>query len=119
MGSARQYTGRIVTVSNSTVFDTPVYNYTRISLFVGRDTASDSYKDDRHRVEQILLDVANRHTVEIRDISDDLLKELRRRYFMSEEKLEPRVYWRLTDNWIELTVRFIAPTHGIRRSRTP
>ena len=26
---ARQYTGRIVTVSNSTVFDEPIFNYTR------------------------------------------------------------------------------------------
>jgi hypothetical protein len=27
----------------------------------------------------------------------------------------PRVYWRLTDNWIALTVRFLVPEHGIRR----
>ena len=26
----------------------------------------------------------------------------------------PRVYWRLTDNWLELTLRFLAPTHGVR-----
>jgi small-conductance mechanosensitive channel len=112
---ARQYTGRIVTVSNSTVFDTPVYNYTREFPYLWEEMRLPiSYKDDRHRVEKILLEVANRHTVQIRGISANDLEELRRRYFMSEEELEPRVYWRLTDNWIELTVRFIAPTHGIR-----
>ena len=26
----------------------------------------------------------------------------------------PRVYCRLTDNWLELTVRFVARDHGIR-----
>jgi small-conductance mechanosensitive channel len=26
----------------------------------------------------------------------------------------PKVFWRLTDNWLELTVRFIADTHGVR-----
>lgn len=26
----------------------------------------------------------------------------------------PALYYRLTDNWLELTVRFIAPTHAIR-----
>jgi len=26
----------------------------------------------------------------------------------------PRVYYQLTDNWIELTVRFVAREHGIR-----
>ena len=29
-------------------------------------------------------------------------------------EIDPRVYWRLTDNWLELTVRFLAPDHGIR-----
>lgn len=24
------------------------------------------------------------------------------------------MFWRLTDNWLELTVRFLADTHGIR-----
>ena len=29
-------------------------------------------------------------------------------------ELRPRVYYRLTDNWLELTVRFVGPDHGIR-----
>jgi hypothetical protein len=28
--------------------------------------------------------------------------------------VKPRVFYRLTDNWIELTVRFIVPDRGIR-----
>ena len=28
--------------------------------------------------------------------------------------LEPRVYYRLTDNWLELTVRFFAKERGVR-----
>jgi small-conductance mechanosensitive channel len=28
--------------------------------------------------------------------------------------MRPAVFYRLTDNWLELTVRFIAPTHGVR-----
>ena len=28
--------------------------------------------------------------------------------------MKPRVFWRLTDNWIEMAVRFISRTHGIR-----
>ncbi|MBM6583263.1 hypothetical protein ILT44_23975 [Microvirga sp. BT689] len=41
-------------------------------------------------------------------------KGLQRRYFMQESEFEPRVYWRMTDNWLELTVRFIARDHGVR-----
>lgn len=28
--------------------------------------------------------------------------------------LDPRVFLRLTDNWVELAVRFVAATHGVR-----
>ena len=36
--SARQYTGRIVTVTNDKIFDTPVYNYTtRVPVHLGGD----------------------------------------------------------------------------------
>jgi len=112
---ARQYTGRIVTVSNSTVFDEPVYNYTREFPYVWEEMQLPiSYKDDRNRAEQILLEVADRHTAKLRKLSQEDLNELVRRYFMTSPELAPRVFWRLTDNWLELSVRFIAPTHGIR-----
>ncbi|MBA2453327.1 MAG: mechanosensitive ion channel family protein, partial [Chloroflexia bacterium] len=28
--------------------------------------------------------------------------------------MEPKVYWRITDNWLELTVRFVVHERGIR-----
>jgi small-conductance mechanosensitive channel len=113
---ARQYTGRMVTVSNSKVFDEPIYNYTREFPYLWEEMRLPiSYNGDRDRAEQILLDVANRHTVKVRDMSADSLKEMERRYFLASIDLTPRVFWRLTDNWVELTVRFIASTHGIRR----
>jgi small-conductance mechanosensitive channel len=112
---ARQYTGRIVTVSNSKVFDEPVYNYTREFPYLWEEMRVPiSYKDDRKQAERILLDVATRHTIKTRDISEDALKQLTNQYFMATPDVTPKVYWRLTDNWVELTVRFIAPTHGVR-----
>jgi hypothetical protein len=27
---------------------------------------------------------------------------------------QPRVYWRLTSDWLELTLRYLAPEHGTR-----
>lgn len=112
---ARQYTGRIVTVSNSTVFDEPVFNYTREFPYLWEEMRLPvSYKDDRDRAEQILLEVARRHTVKTKDLSQEALRELERRYFIASPDLEPKVFWRLTDNWLEMTVRFVAGTHGVR-----
>jgi small-conductance mechanosensitive channel len=112
---ARQYTGRVVTVSNARIFDEPVYNYTRDFPFVFEEmTLPIAFSDNRREAERILLDVARRHTVDVRELSEEALAEMRRRYFMEKVTTEPRVYWRITDNWIELTVRFVAREHGVR-----
>ena len=31
--------------------------------------------------------------------------------------MDPRVFYRITDNWLELTVRFIVGTHKIRGTK--
>ena len=41
-------------------------------------------------------------------------QELQRRYFLNAPSFEPRVYWRMTDNWLELSLRFVARDHGMR-----
>jgi small-conductance mechanosensitive channel len=112
---ARQYTGRIVTVTNDKIFDEPVYNYSRDFPFLWEEMRIPvSFKDDRHRAEQILLEVARKHTVSMEQMSQDALAEMERRYFMRRSDIKPRVFWRITDNWIELAVRFIAPQYGVR-----
>ncbi len=112
---SRQYTGRIVTVSNSKIFDEPVYNYTREFPYIWEEIVVPvPYAADRARAEDILLQVATKHTVAIEDVSADALAELQRRYATKTAGVKPRVYYRLTDNWLELTVRFIARDYGIR-----
>ena len=58
--------------------------------------------------------MAKKHTLKIIELGADAAKELRRRYPLDIDDWEPRVYWRLTDNWLELTVRFLTHTHNIR-----
>lgn len=112
---ARQYTGRIVTVTNDKIFDEPVYNYTREFPYIWDEMSIPiSYNADRAKAEQSLLDVARRHTVKLSELSEPAIKEMERRYVMKPADMEPRVFWRLTDNWIELTVRFIARDSGVR-----
>lgn len=45
------------------------------------------------------------------------LDVMAQRYFLAEPELHPVVYYRLTDNWVETTVRFVVPEHGIRHIR--
>ena len=112
---SRQFSGRIVTVSNSKIFDDPVFNYTRDFPFIWEEMHLPiSFKDDRARAEQILLDAAARETVPISDVAEPALRVLEERFLLQISDLKPRVYWRITDNWVELTVRFLSKTHDVR-----
>lgn len=111
---SREYTGRVVTITNAKIFDEAVYNYTRDFPYLWEELVLPiTYAADRDRAERILLEAAERHTVLIRDLSKEALREMQRRYLLKAADMKPKVYYRLTDNWLELTVRFIAKDHGI------
>jgi len=104
-----------VTVSNSRIFDEPVYNYTREFPFIWEElTIPISYGADRSRVEEILLDVARRNSGELLSAAERDLARLERRYALSAVPVEPKVYLVMTDNWLELTVRFVTEARGVR-----
>ncbi|HJT81566.1 MAG TPA: mechanosensitive ion channel family protein [Chthoniobacterales bacterium] len=113
---SRQFTGRIVTISNSEIFDKPVYNYSREFPYIWDEIQIPiSYEADRAKAESILLAAANRHALNREKLGQEPVEQLHRKYQVEPIDLDPTVYYRLTDNWIELTVRFMAPDHGIRR----
>jgi small-conductance mechanosensitive channel len=112
---SRQFTGRIVTVTNDKVFDEPVYNYTREFPYIWDEiNLPVRYQDDRSRAEQILLDAARRHAVTRDRIGEQEVKRIHDSFGIHVGEIDPRTFWRITDNWLELTVRFLAPDHGVR-----
>jgi small-conductance mechanosensitive channel len=112
---SREYTGRIVTVTNAKIFDEPVYNYTRDFPYLWEELVLPvAHGADHARAESILLEAARRHTVSLAEMGEQAIREMQRRYFIKPAEMAPRVYQRLTDNWLELTVRFIVRDHGIR-----
>ena len=76
-----------------------------------------AYKDDHGKVEQILLEAARRFGEDPHALAADARAELQRRFAIEQMDLEPRVFFRITDNWLELTLRFIVGTHRIRAAK--
>jgi small-conductance mechanosensitive channel len=112
---SRQYSGRIVTVSNAEIFEEPIYNYTRNFPYLWEEIHLPiSYKDDRVTAEKILLAAARKETVAIAELAAPALQLLKERFSVDAAETQPRVYMRLTDNWVELTVRFLCKDHDIR-----
>ncbi len=112
---SRQYTGRLVTVTNGVIFEEPVYNYTRDFPYLWEEIALPvSYDADRDRAEAVLLAAARAHAVVDDPDAERALARMRARYAMADADLEPAVYWRITDNWLELSLRFLVHHRGVR-----
>jgi small-conductance mechanosensitive channel len=112
---ARQYSGRVVTVTNDKVFEEAVYNFTREFPYIWEEiTIPIPYRGDRVQAERIMLEAARDATRSFVAESGRARRSFQSRYTVELDAEEPRAYMRLTDNWVELTVRFLVPEHGIR-----
>ncbi len=107
--------GRNVTVGNSKIFSEPVFNYTRDFPFVWEEMVIPiTYKANRMRAEAILVKAASclppippRWQRRRKPIWE-------RQYGVEALDMELKVFFRITDNWLELSLRFIVTTHKIR-----
>lgn len=112
---SRQYTGRIVTVSNGTIFNEPVFNFTRDFPYIWEEMVVPiTYDADRSEAERILLAAATAHSVPESQMSTEALEEMKDRYAVGSADLTPMVFMRITDNWLELSLRFVVPAVGVR-----
>ena len=112
---SRQYTGRLVTVTNGAIFSDPVFNYSRDFPYIWEEIVLPiSYTDDREEAERVLLAAAHAHAVVDDPEAEASLGRMRAQYAMADAELAPAVYWRITDNWLELSLRFLVHARGVR-----
>jgi len=110
----RQHTGRIVAVSNKSTFTSPVYNFSAIFEFIWEElTVPISYRSDWHEAETIITEEAVGASAS--EGAKAAISAMERRYPIPHAEVEPRVFVRATDNWMELSARFVVP---VRQART-
>lgn len=116
---ARQYTGRVVTVSNKAFFDEPIYNYSKEFDYIWEEIMLPlAYDTNWERGRDILLEETEAATREFRDSSAQALSHMAQRYLVHRSELDLQTFVRLTDNWIELTARFVIPVRSARRIKS-
>lgn len=110
----RQYTGRIVAISNKATFTEPVYNYSAAFEFIWEElTVPVAYDSDWHTAERILKEEAVRASAS--EGPQEAIRHMARRYPVPRAEVEPRVYATATDDYLKLSARFVVP---IRTART-
>jgi small-conductance mechanosensitive channel len=109
----RQFTGRIVAISNKATFTEPVFNYSAAFGYLWEEiTVPIANGDQWDRATAILEEEAVR--VSVTAEASDAIRQMRRRYPVPLAELEPRVFSRVTPDYVELSARFIVP---VRRAR--
>jgi len=98
-------TGRIVTVSNAFIFKEPLYNYSAHLRFIWDEISLPiTYESDWQSAIRILVEVVqnNPNYQNLLPQAEEQRRRARRKLAVKITSLEPRVFVRLTDNWIEL-----------------
>src|SRR6185437_14291473 len=91
---SRQFTGRIVTVTNDKVFDCPVYNYTHEFAYIWDEISLPvHYHQDFNRAERIILQAANKHALTGKRLGEVEVKRLEDRFGIDVGEIDPRVFW--------------------------
>jgi small-conductance mechanosensitive channel len=112
----RQYTGRIVAVSNKMTFTEPVYNYSAVLEFLWEElTIPVPYASDWRMAETILREEAQRASNT--EGAREAIRTMVRRYPVGRAEVEPRVFVSATDNYVELSARFVVPLRAARSTK--
>ncbi len=105
---ADQYTGRVVTIANRSIFSEPVFNFTQHWEYLWDEiTIPITYESDWRRAGQAMLEYGEEYTVHLQADAQSELRALTKRYPVREAGVIPRLYTVMTDNWIELTLRYV------------
>ena len=93
-----------------------MFNYTREFPFIWEEMRLPiAYRDDHARAERILLEAAKKHAVDPGTLDSKMVAHLEHHFRVRRRRFAPASYWRLTDNWLEITVRFVAHDHEYAR----
>lgn len=112
---ADQYTGRIVSVANRTVFAAPVFNYTQHFRYLWDEiTIPITYDSNWRLAGELMLEQGREYSSPLLAEAEAELRPMKEHYPLGETGVEPTLYIVMTDNWIEMTLRYVVETRKRR-----
>jgi len=117
--SADQPTGRLSLIPNSYVLSNITNNYTKDFDFLWDEISFPiTYSSDWKAAKMLIIDVISHETMEIEELAKNEISHMERKYFLSKGSTNTEVFLRMTDNWIELTARYVTPARQRRMIRS-
>jgi small-conductance mechanosensitive channel len=103
-----QATGRLTIVPNGKVISSPVNNFTKDHSFLWDEIEIPvTYSSDWRRAIEILDEISHRETATATSIAQEEISRIGERYYLPRRDIEPAVYVTITDNWVNLSLRYV------------
>ena len=114
-----QYSGRMIQFANAEIFGTPVFNYTRNFSYIWDEIKIPiTYESNLTAMTEILKRVGGDYTREFLKGAEAQMRQMQKVFLVPQFELEPAVYVKVTDNWIELTLRYLVDPKRRRNAST-
>jgi small-conductance mechanosensitive channel len=90
------------------VFSDPLYNYTRYWPYLWDEIMIPvTYESDWQRAGELMLEHGREYSSHLQSHAEEQLHDMMRRYPVQKTSVEPQLYIVMTDNWVEMTMRYI------------
>jgi small-conductance mechanosensitive channel len=103
-----QYSGRIIQFANAQIFGASVFNYTRNFAYIWDEIKLPiTYASNVKAATELLKSVGGEYTREFMREAEPQIEKMQRVFMVEKFEVEPSVFMKVTDNWVELTLRYL------------
>ena len=114
-----QYSGRIIQFANAQVFGASVFNYTRNFAYIWDEVKLPlTYASNTTGAAEMLKAVGREYTREFMHDAEPQIQKMQRIFMVPRFEVEPVVFLKVTDNWVELTLRYLVDPKKRRAAST-
>lgn len=103
-----QYSGRIFQIPNSFILNKTVKNYTKDFSFIWDEiTIMLTYESNYKKAQEIIKRIAHEVSEPFEEGAKNELITMREKYLINPADVEETIYTKITDNWIDLRLRYV------------
>lgn len=110
-----QATGRLVVIPNGKVIGCQIFNYSKDHGYIWDELMFPiAFDSNWRKAKDIMLGVAREETISYSIEAEGDIERIGEKYYVPKVDLQPNVFIALTDNWVEMVLRYVTP---VRRRR--
>ena len=113
-----QYSGRLLQIPNGFVLNKAVKNYTKEFSFIWDELhLMLTYNSNWKKAKEIVIKIAHEVTGPFEISAKNELVKIGEKYLIHPSDVEEKIFTRITDNWIDIRLRYVVDPHQRRDIR--